>query len=283
MNDVLFNDYDYVINNAHDITYSEIKDRVKILMDFVSYDKNDKERFGELLACLKNDKRLNVQKLAYSLKNAAVKNEKEISRVKGMYDFDKSYGRTLTICGTDEVGRGPLAGPIAAGAVILDLNCRENDMLLGIKDSKKLSPSQREKLSKIIRERALYYNISLLSSEVIDEKGISWCNNEVLKRACTGIKFRPDIVLSDGYSVKNMNIENKYIIKGDAKSASIACASIIAKVYRDKLMKEYSLIYPQYGFERNMGYGTQEHIEALRKYGPCAIHRISFLKNILNL
>lgn len=153
MNDVLFNEYDYVINSVHDISYSEIKNKVKALTDFSSYNRNDKEKFEKLLCCLQSDKRMNVQKLACSLKNAADKNENEVSRVKAMYDFDKSYGRTLTICGTDEVGRGPLAGPIAAGAVILDLNCIQSDMLLGIKDSKKLSPAQREKLSPIIRKK----------------------------------------------------------------------------------------------------------------------------------
>lgn len=235
-----------------------------------------------LIAELGNDNRKNVNALGERLKKKIQKNINEINRVKAMYSFDKSFGNYIYICGVDEVGRGPLAGPIAAGAVILNNNIvNDKDIILGIKDSKKLSSKSREELSEIIKDKAIAYNVTLLNNTEIDTRGIAWCNNEVLKRAALGLKYTPDIVLSDGYAVKNLQIQNEFIIKGDAKSASIACASILAKVYRDNLMKEYAIMYPEYRFENNAGYGTQEHIEAIKKYGPCKIHRMSFLNNIL--
>lgn len=257
-----------------------IKEKVKFIETNISeFTDNEIKTF---INYLRMDKRKKVQELAVHITHFIEKRNCEIKRVAGMYEFDKKYARSLTLAGTDEVGRGPLAGPIVAAAVILDLNYEKNSsLILGIKDSKKLTPKLRDELSAIIKEKALYYNIAVINNKIIDEQGISWSNNEVLLRASSRLKFKPDIVLSDGYAVKNIEFENHYIIKGDAKSASIACASILAKVYRDNLMKEYSKIYPIYGFENNMGYGTQEHIDALRKYGPCEIHRLYFLKNII--
>jgi ribonuclease HII len=180
------------------------------------------------------------------------------------------------------VGRGPLAGPIVAASVILNLNyLHDRDLILGIKDSKKLSAKAREHLSDIIKSCAVSYSISELDNGSIDNYGISWCNNEVFKIAVSNLKVNPSLILSDGYAIKNISIRNEFVIKGDEKSASIACASIIAKVYRDNLMKQYAEVYPQYGFGENAGYGTEYHIEALKKYGPCKIHRMCFLKNIL--
>ena len=140
---------------------------------------------------------------------------------------------------------------------------------------------KREELAKIIKEKAIAYYIAVSSNEEIDEKGIAYANNKVFLEACTSLKCKPDLVLSDGYLVKNLNIDNKYVIKGDTKSASIAAASIVAKVYRDNLMKEYGEKYPGYYFEENAGYGTSKHIEKIKEIGPCDIHRKSFLKNIL--
>lgn len=278
MENTIFNEYNYIIKNINSMSCTEIQNRVKSLECFVGeYD----SELNCLICSLKDDCRVGVKNIGSSLERHIHNYYSEVERVRAMYGFDLSYGKSLTICGVDEVGRGPLAGPIVGGAVILDLNLINNPLLLGIKDSKKLSPIQREKLSTVIMNHCLYFNISVVKSSVVDEKGISWSNNEVLLRASTGLKFKPDIVLSDGYSVKNINIPNEFIIKGDVKSASIACASIIAKVYRDSIMKEYSLIYPLYGFDKNMGYGTKEHINAIKKYGPCEIHRASFLKNIL--
>lgn len=247
-----------------------------------SYLHSESEKINKITAALKSDGRKNVQALADSLNKFIVKKESEINRVKEMYSFDRSFGNYIYLAGVDEVGRGPLAGPIAAASVVLNLKYKEDtDLILGIKDSKKLSSKNREELAEIIKDRAIAYNIALINNSEIDERGIAWCNNEVLRRAVKGLKIPPDIALSDGYAVKNLDVHNEFVIKGDAKSASIACASIIAKVYRDNLMKEYSKLYPQYGFENNAGYGTNEHVKAIKEHGVSKIHRMSFLKNII--
>lgn len=266
--------------NINNMQVDKIKERIKFIEENITqYTDSDTKIIIELL---ENDERKNVRGLALHLRRFIEKRNIEIKRVIDMYEFDRKYARSLTLAGTDEVGRGPLAGPIVGAAVILDLNYEKNrSLILGIKDSKKLSPNVREELSQVIKEKALYYSIAVIDSKLVDEKGISWSNNEVLLRSSSSLKFKPDIVLSDGYAVRNIEFENHYIIKGDAKSASIACASILAKVYRDSLMKKYAELYPMYGFTNNMGYGTQEHINALKKYGPCNIHRESFLKNII--
>ncbi|MCD3298289.1 ribonuclease HII, partial [Clostridium botulinum] len=155
-------------------------------------------------------------------------------------------------------------------------------LILKINDSKKIKPELREELAEIIKEKAIAYCVAEIDNSEIDNKGIAWCNNEVLQRSVNGLKVKPDLVLSDGYKIKNCSIDNKFVVKGDAKSASIACASIIAKVYRDKLMQKYSEIYKDYAFDKNMGYGTKEHIDSIKKYGCTPIHRKSFLTNILN-
>jgi ribonuclease HII len=255
----------------------EVKD---VVMSILKEDKLDYD-FKELSRILKKDERKTLQSLSEVVNRFIDSREKEISRVKTMYDFDKDFKNYVYIAGVDEVGRGPLAGPIVAASVILDLNYKsDKDLILGIKDSKKLTEKTREKLDVIIKEKALSYNIFEISNDEIDTKGIAWCNNEVLKKAVTGLSVEPSLALSDGYAIKNCPIENDFVIKGDVKSASIACASIIAKVYRDNLMKEYNSIYPHYGFDKNSGYGTKEHIEAIKKYGYSKIHRTSFLKNI---
>jgi ribonuclease HII len=234
------------------------------------------------IGILKNDIRKNVQNLGLSLTKTIEKKQKEILRIKGMYEFDKSFGQYKYIAGVDEVGRGPLAGPIVAAAVILNLDfMNDAELLLGVKDSKKLSKKVRNELAIIIKDKAVCYNIALISNEDIDTRGIGWCNNEVFKIACKGLNLIPDMVLSDGYPIKNFNLENRYAIKGDEKSISIACASIIAKVYRDDLMDEYAKVYDKYGFENNSGYGTAQHMDAIKHFGTCKIHRNSFLKNIV--
>ncbi|EDS76267.1 ribonuclease HII [Clostridium botulinum C str. Eklund] len=240
--------------------------------------------YEALIKTLEDDSRLTVKKLGKNVINFLKNRKKEIIRVRNMYEFDKKYinGGTY-LAGADEVGRGPLAGPIVAASVVLDLDTINDDnLILRINDSKKISFEVREELSKIIRKRAVSYSIQEISNEEIDKKGIAWCNNEVLKRSVCELKISPDLVLSDGYKIKNCTISNEFVVKGDAKSASIACASIIAKVYRDNLMIEYSKIYPEYMFNKNMGYGTKEHIEAIKKFGCTPIHRKSFLTNILN-
>ncbi|MBU5455767.1 ribonuclease HII [Caproiciproducens sp. MSJ-32] len=257
--------------------------KVKEFVDKIDISKERKnQELEKIIELLLNDKRKNINLLGNKLIKEKEKIEKEIYRVKQMYDFDKTLGNFKYIAGVDEVGRGPLAGPIVASAVILDLNVLEEDLILELKDSKKLSAKKREELSNIIKEKALAYYIAESSNEEIDEKGIAYCNNKVFLEASMSIKIKPDLVLSDGYKVKGIDIPNKEVIKGDAKSASIAAASIIAKVYRDNLMKEYAKKYPYYDFEENAGYGTQKHVAAIKEKGICKIHRKSFLKNILN-
>ncbi|WP_411682978.1 ribonuclease HII [Clostridium thailandense] len=287
MNENLSIGKDKIISLERDLSESKFNLNFNTIKEYVSYIKdnysfNDKEKVYKTIECLNEDSRKNVIGLAESLRKFIDKKESELVRVKEMYKFDKSFGKYIYVAGVDEVGRGPLAGPIAAAAVVLKLNYeKDEEIILGVKDSKKLSAKNRELLSKLIKEKAVSYNIALLNSSEIDNRGIAWCNNEVLRRAVLGLKVAPDIVLSDGYAVKNLNIHNEFIIKGDAKSASIACASIIAKVYRDNLMREYSNMYTHYGFENNAGYGTEEHIQAIKKFGTCRIHRMSFLKNII--
>lgn len=260
------------------LKFNEIKKIVSNINIEKDYNSELIKRYIDLLL---SDSRKNVVKLGESLQKNRDKIIKEISRVKVMYAFDKSFGNYQYIAGVDEVGRGPLAGPIVSCAVILDLNVIDDELILWLNDSKKISEKKREELAQIIKEKALAYHIAEESNEDIDSKGIAYCNNNVFLEACYGLKIKPDLVLSDGYLVKNITIENKYVIKGDAKSATIAAASILAKVYRDNLMKEYSKKYPEYYFDENAGYGTVNHVEALKTIGPCEIHRKSFLTKIL--
>uniref|UniRef100_A0A7C5Z7N1 Ribonuclease HII n=1 Tax=Caldicellulosiruptor owensensis TaxID=55205 RepID=A0A7C5Z7N1_9FIRM len=183
------------------------------------------------------------------------------------------------ICGVDEAGRGPLAGPVFAAAVVMD---RER-IIEGVRDSKKLTPKKREKLFEEIIKESIAYSVAMVDSKIIDEININNATFLVMKNAIENLKIEPDIVLVDGYEIPNLNFNQRAIIKGDRKSYSIACASILAKVSRDRYIVEISSKYPLYKFEKHKGYGTKEHIEILQKYGPCEIHRISFLKNILSL
>ena len=254
------------------------------ICDYVIKIENDiKDNHREnIMKILLQDSRKTVQKLGVKMYKSIELKEKEIQRVKKMYAFDRSFGNYKYIAGVDEVGRGPLAGPIVAAAVILDLKANEEkDLILGANDSKKLSIACRKEISYIIKEKAIAYKIISMDNNLIDEKGVGFCNNQVFLNCCEEISIVPDLVLSDGYKIKNFSNLNEGVIKGDTKSISIACASIIAKVYRDELMLKYNEEYPNYGFDRNVGYGTEEHVLAIKKYGTIPIHRKSFLKNIL--
>ncbi|WP_343769620.1 ribonuclease HII [Clostridium malenominatum] len=253
-------------------------------MDFYikNYDNNKKEELLNICNFIKNDPRKNVQSLYNKALKTIEKFEKELERIFKMYSFDRGFSPLNYLAGVDEVGRGPLAGPIVGASVVLNLNNLEyENLILEVNDSKKLTANKRKELDKIIKEKALYYKIVAIDNNTIDTKGIAWCNNEVLKNSALNLEVTPDIILSDGYGIKGLNIKNEFVIKGDSKSISIACASIIAKVYRDNIMEEYAKIYPHYGFEHNAGYGTAEHIEGLKKFGPSPIHRFSFIKNII--
>lgn len=195
------------------------------------------------------------------------------------YDFDESIRNEYGIfCGTDEAGRGPLAGDVYAAAVILN----SDDIIEEINDSKKLSEKKREMLFDVIKEKAVSWCIATASVEEIEEINILNAAMLAMKRAVSGLDVRPEFVLVDGNKVPDgLEIKADCLVKGDALSASIGAASILAKVARDRYMKEIALKYPEYGFEKHKGYGTKQHREALLKYGPCPVHRMSFLKKIL--
>ncbi|MDE6791410.1 MAG: ribonuclease HII [Clostridia bacterium] len=178
------------------------------------------------------------------------------------------------ICGVDEVGRGPLAGPVVCSAVIMPLD----DLIEGVDDSKKLTAKKREILSENILNRAVAYRICRVEPQIIDQINILQATRLCMKNAVEGLEIAPDFVLTDGNMTLDITIPQRSIIKGDALSYSIGAASIIAKVYRDKLMADYAKEYPQYGFESNVGYGSQAHIKAIEEFGLTPIHRRSFTK-----
>jgi ribonuclease HII len=270
-------DIDSFIKKIPTLSFAEVKKTLDAIDLAVSED--NILSLGALSKSLKLDNRKNIIAVGEKIDKQISKYKDEVIRVKGLYSFDKSFGSYKYVAGVDEVGRGPLAGPIVAAAVILDVEAVE-DMILYINDSKKLSEALREKLSVLIKDRAIAYSIFEMSAEDIDQRGIAYCNNEVLKQAVYNLGVKPELVLSDGYPIKNFNIKNEFVIKGDSKSAAIACASIIAKVYRDNLMKKYDDIYPGYAFSKHVGYGTKDHIDNIKKFGVSPIHRKSFLKNI---
>ena len=195
------------------------------------------------------------------------------------YDFDESIRNEFGIfCGTDEAGRGPLAGDVYAAAVILN----PDDIIEEINDSKKLSEKKREMLFDVIKEKAVSWCIATASVEEIEEINILNAAMLAMKRAVSRLDVKPEFVLVDGNKIPDgLEIKADCLVKGDALSASIGAASILAKVARDRYMKEIALKYPEYGFEKHKGYGTKQHREALLKYGPCPVHRMSFLKKIL--
>lgn len=201
----------------------------------------------------------------------------ERERIRGMRVFEDKYADMGYIAGIDEVGRGPLAGPVITCAVVLPKGYSR----MYINDSKKLTAAKREELSEKIKEEAVAYCICGREPEVIDKDNILNATLMAMRDSVLGLKVRPKILLNDAVIIPDVNIEQEKIIHGDARSISIAAASIVAKVYRDALMCEYDKIYPQYGFAKNAGYGTKEHIEAIKKYGPCPIHRKSFIRSFL--
>ena len=205
--------------------------------------------------------------------------EEEKQRVLEMYAIEREKrieGKTL-IAGVDEAGRGPLAGPVYAAAVILP----QDFIIEGLNDSKKLTEKRREELYDVIIQNAVAYSIFSVDEKRIDEINILNATYEAMNGAVNSLSVVPDYVLIDGNSIKGMEIEYETVVKGDAKSASIAAASILAKVARDRYITEIAATYPQYGFEKHKGYGTAAHTEAILKYGPSPIHRRTFLKKLL--
>lgn len=206
--------------------------------------------------------------------------EKEEERLKHMLEIEDSLyqkGYKL-VCGVDEAGRGPLCGPVVAAAVILN----KDDMIEGVNDSKKLSEKKREELYDVIMEKAVAVGIGMSDVAVIEKVNILNATKLAMKQAIKNLKIKPDFVLIDGNQMIDIDIDGKTVVSGDAKSESIAAASIIAKVTRDRIMRQWDEIYPQYGFAKHKGYGTAAHIQAIKEYGICPLHRLSFVKNFIN-
>ncbi|AIS52538.1 ribonuclease HII [Thermoanaerobacter kivui] len=205
--------------------------------------------------------------------------QKEMERIKNLTYFENQLHNLnfKFIGGVDEAGRGPLVGPVVAACVILP----KEVFIPDINDSKKLSEEKRELLAEVIKKNALSYGIGIVECDEIDRINILNATYKAMQIAVSKILQKIDYLLVDAVTIPQIEINQKAIVKGDSKSISIAAASILAKVERDKIMKEYHKIYPQYNFQKNKGYGTKEHIEAIKKYGPCPIHRKTFIEKIL--
>lgn len=237
------------------------------------------ENLPELMKLYESDERIGVKKIIESAQKRIVALEKEKQRIEVLRQYEEKYKEFDYICGIDEVGRGPFAGPVVAGSVILPKDCR----ILYINDSKQLSEKKREELYDVIMREAVACAVGYATPERIDEINILQATYEAMREAISKLDPGPDILLNDAVTIPGVAIRQVPIIKGDAKSISIGAASIIAKVTRDRLMKEYDTVFPEYGFAANKGYGSAAHIEALKKYGPTPIHRRSFIGNFVKI
>lgn len=266
------------------------------------------EDIPQAIACYKGDERKSVQSFLVSMQKRYDKYQEELARIYEMASFERKYSDRHYICGIDEVGRGPLAGPVVTAAVVLPKDCR----ILYINDSKKLSAAKRDELFEEICDKALAIGVGMMNHEVIDEINIlqatyaamrmavaslntdterirklghpsakSACGRDSLHTNVPGETLVPDLLLIDAVHIPQVDIQQISIIKGDARSMSIAAASIVAKVIRDHMMCEFDSLYPEYGFASNKGYGSASHIEALKKMGSCPIHRQSFIGNFV--
>lgn len=231
----------------------------------------------ELLDIYRQDSRSGVVNLVRKFDREKELILKERQRIEEMKVYENTYSHVGWICGIDEAGRGPLAGPVVAGAVILP----EDSQILWLNDSKKLSAKKREELYDVIMEEAIAVGVGYASPARIDEINILQATYEAMREAIQKLSVKPQILLNDAVTIPQIEIPQVPIIKGDAKSVSIAAASIIAKVTRDRLMEEYDKLMPEYGFASHKGYGSKSHIEAIQKYGPTPIHRTTFIKNFV--
>ena len=202
----------------------------------------------------------------------------ERERLELMKSYERQYEDSVLVCGIDEAGRGPLAGPVVAGAVILPRDCE----ILFLNDSKKLSEKRREELFLEIQEKAVSFAVGVVGPERIDEINILQATYEAMRLAVSQLTSVPQVLLNDAVTIPGLDIPQVPIIKGDAKSVSIAAGSIMAKVTRDHMMAEYDTLFPEYGFAKHKGYVTAAHIAALKEIGPCAIHRRSFIRNFVD-
>lgn len=220
-----------------------------------------------------DDERTGVQNLVQKANKLQEAYQNELERTEKMKEFEYKYAEYTHICGIDEAGRGPLAGPVVAGAVILP----KDKEILYLNDSKQLSAKKREELYDVIMEQAVAVGVGIASPETIDDINILQATYEAMRMAIDKLPVKPDMLMNDAVTIPNVHTKQIAIVKGDAKSISIAAASIIAKVTRDRMMVEYDKLYPEYHFSQNKGYGSQAHIDALKEFGPCPIHRKSFI------
>ena len=251
-----------------------MKTIAEIKAEFAAADMSSSPALYEIY---KNDTRSGVQKIIeqYRKKEAALEAEKQ--RIENMKEYEHKYEHLGYLCGIDEVGRGPLAGPVVACAVILP----KDSKILYLNDSKKLSASKREELYDVIMKEAVSVGIGMRSPERIDEINILQATYEAMREAVGKLEVMPQLLLNDAVTIPQITIPQVPIIKGDAKSVSIAAASIVAKVTRDRLMEEYDSVFPEYGFASNKGYGSVAHVEALKKYGATPIHRKTFITHFV--
>lgn len=243
-----------------------------------AFDEATIDELKELIPLYESDERKIVQGYISKAQKKIDKYINELKRLEAMKIYENKYADYMYIAGIDEVGRGPLAGPVVACSVILPKECN----ILYINDSKKLSAKLREELALEIKAKAISYSIGVVSPKRIDDINILQATYEAMEMAVNNMDVTPNLLLNDAVIIPNLPQKQVKIIKGDAKSISIAAASIVAKVHRDKMMEEYHKIFPEYDFASNKGYGSQTHIEALKKYGPCPIHRSTFIKNFIN-
>ena len=256
------------IKNGGKFTLSQMDDTLK----------NAGDRLSDYLKAFREDVRPGARRLVEKYQKAMDKLEAEKKRIVKMMEYERRYADYEYIAGIDEGGRGPLAGPVVTCAVILPKDCD----ILYINDSKQLTQKKREELYEEITAKAISYGIGISSPQRIDEINILQANYEAMRQSIKNLSVIPDILLNDAVTIPEVRIPQVPIIKGDTKSISIAAASIVAKVHRDRLMVEYDKQYPGYGFASNKGYGSEEHVQAIKKLGPSPIHRKSFLSNLVN-
>ena len=256
------------IKNGGKLTLSQMDDTLK----------NAGDRLSDYLKAFREDVRPGARRLVEKYQKAMDRLEAEKKRIVKMMEYERRYADYEYIAGIDEVGRGPLAGPVVTCAVILPKDCD----ILYINDSKQLTQKKREELYEEITAKAISYGIGISSPQRIDEINILQANYEAMRQSIKNLSVIPDILLNDAVTIPEVRIPQVPIIKGDTKSISIAAASIVAKVHRDRLMVEYDKQYPGYGFASNKGYGSEEHVQAIKKLGPSPIHRKSFLSNLVN-
>ena len=236
----------------------------------------EEETRNLLLEEYQSDPRAGVQRILEHFRMQKEKLDMERERLEELRFFEKKYADRGLICGVDEAGRGPLAGPVVAGAVILPPDCE----ILYLNDSKQVPEKRRELLFDEIKEKAVAYGIGIVGPERIDEINILQATYEAMQIAVRQLSPEPSLLLNDAVTIPGISIHQIAIIKGDARSVSIAAASILAKVTRDRIMREYAKQWPVYGFEQHKGYGSEAHRRAIQEYGPCPIHRRTFLRNM---